>query len=481
MSVRGPLLLLLLPVLLLVFGCTEPLDEEPALVGVPGVTIEAITISQGVDRPLVEDGEVVESEVPLVAGRDALLRVFYSTDGGYNHGDVVGRLSLGEVELEWVGELESSSSEDDLDSTVYFEIDGDLVDDPLSWSVELLQERSDDGSPSARYPAEGAQETEVEGAVNVLRLVIAPFSYEFDGSGRLPDTSPEQVERIRQYFLKLYPVSDVEVTVREPAPWDGELSPDGSGWTGPGLRLLGFRNTDGASEDVYYYGMFNPTETLQQFCITGCLLGVTLLNDSPPDTGSVTLRLALGVGFTEPAPGIAAHEIGHAHGRRHSPCGPAGNIPADIDPEFPYDEGNIGVWGYDIVEGDLHDPDDSTDIMGYCDDQWISDFTYTALHRRGQNVNLTWAAPGPSRTWDVIVIDEQGAGVWAASAERRRGVAGEQVPVTLLGADGSTAAVRGVYAGYDHLPGGWLLVPRGDFEATGAEFVIDGRTGRALR
>ncbi len=457
---------LLLLAALLVAGCAEPLDEDE-LVGAPGVTIERISISQGVERELVDDGEELESDTPLVEGRDALLRVFYSTDTDYDEGEVTGRLTLGDEELEWSGSLERVSYDDDLDTTINFEINGELVTDPLSWSVEVLQARSDDDNPDARYPADGLAETEVEGDVNVLRVVIAPFAYEFDGSGRVPDTSPEQVERIQQYFHKLYPVSDVEITVREPEPWDSEISPDGSGWTGPGLRLLSFRNADGASDDVYYYGMFNPTETIQQFCMAGCLLGVTLLNNTPPDTGSVTLRLALGVGFTEQAPGIAAHEIGHAHGRPHSPCGPPGNPPADIDPEYPYEEGNIGVWGWDLYEGDLLDPDDSTDIMGYCDDQWISDYTYRALHDRGQNVNVGWALPGPALTWDLLLVDGRGRGTWAASTDRR--IAGAPVDVQLEGPGGVTASTRGVFVGWDHLPGGWLAVPRGDFVPASAE------------
>lgn len=477
MSRHAPLLTL---VALLAFGCAEELDED-ALVGAPGVTIQEISINQGVERVLADGGEQLESDTPLIAGRDALIRVFYSTDAGYSGGEVVGRLTLGDVELEWTGSLERVSEEDDLDTTVNFEIDGELISDPLRWSVEVLQESTEEDNPDARWPATDLAETEVEGEANVLRLVIAPFSYEFDGSGRLPDTSPEQVERIRDYFLKLYPVSDVEVTVRDPEPWAGELGPDGSGWTGPGFALLGYRNTDDAGDDVYYYGMFNPTETIQQFCFAGCLLGVTLLNDSPPDTGSVSLRLALGVGFTEEAPGIAAHEIGHAHGRPHTPCGPPGNPPADIDPDFPYDEGNIGVWGYDIVEGDLYDPDDSTDIMGYCDDQWISDYTYQHLSNRCQNVNVGWAWPGPLLTWDVIALDGSGGAVWGPSTQRRRAVSGSPVQVTLLGSDGASTSVRGAWVGYDHLPGGWLMIPRGDFPVRAAEFVLDGAPHRVQR
>ena len=475
MTARG--LLLLLPLLLL--GCPEPLDELE-WVGAPGVTIRSISITQGVERPVMDDGDELDSDVPLIAGRDAMLRAFYNAGTDYDGGEVAARLRLNGQELWWTGTLERASEEDDLDTTINVSIPGDLVEDPLSWSIEVLQERDDDGSNEARWPVEGETETEVEGEINVLRIVIAPFSYEFDGSGRLPDTSPEQVERIRGYFHKLYPVSDVEVTVRDPEPWDNELGSDGSGWTGPGLRLLGMRNADGAGDDVYYYGMFNPTETIQQFCLGGCLLGVTLLNDSPPDTGSVTLRLALGVGFTEEAPGIAAHEIGHAHGRPHTPCGPPGNPPADIDPEYPYPDGNIGIWGYDILEDELWDPDESTDIMGYCDDQWISDYTYRALHDRGQNVNLGWAT-GPLRTWDLLLVDRDGHASWAASLERRGGIAGHPTDATLLADDGSTASARGVFVRFDHLPGGWLLVPRGDFVPAGAAVQVEGLAEPLLR
>ncbi len=465
----------LLPALaLLLTGCPSA-GVDADVIGAPGVTIEEIAVYQGVKRTLVAAGELVDSDVPLIEGRDALVRVFYAIDDDYDGGEVWGRLTLGDAVVESTPYvLLGGSADDDLRTTVNIEVDGADVGAVLDWSVELLQEGDGTSNPDARFPAAGQVAQDADGDVNVLRIVIAPFSYEFDGSGRVPDTSPEQVQRIRETFLKLYPVSDVEIRVRDAQPWTSELLPSGEGWIGAGISLLGFRSADGEGEDVYYYGMFNPTETIGQFCAQGCLLGVTLLNDTPEDAGTPSLRLALGVGFTEEAPLVAAHEIGHAHGRAHAPCGPPGNQPAGPDPDYPYPDGSIGVWGYDIVEGDLHPPTDA-DVMSYCDDQWVSDFTYAALHRRGQNVNLGWSMPLPPRTWDVITIDGEGGATWAATVDRRRGVAGEPVQVTLFAAGGAPTSAIGRFLPYDHLPGGWLLVPQGELPADGAEFVVDGR------
>ena len=462
--------------LALLVGCEEAPaqdddDDTPAPLGeAAGVQIVGATLNQGVQRDLLVDGEPVEDDLPLVAGRRTLLRLHYTTDGDYDGQTVTGRLDVGGEIIEVQGTLDGESVQDDLDSTVNFEIPGELVADPFAWSATLLQPGGD-GNPDAV----AAGEVEVEGAANVFRMVIAPFAYEFDGSGRVPDTSPEQLERIRQTFLNLYPVSDVEITVREAQSITTELSPNGDGWFLAGIPLMNFRQDDGAADDVYYYGMFNPAETLQDFCgFGGCLLGVTLLNNEPPDTGSVTLRLALGVGFVERAPWVAVHEIGHAHGRPHSPCGPLGNPPADVDPGYPYADGTIGRWGWDGAEGELVPPE-TTDFMGYCDDQWTSDYTWRAMHARGQNVNEGFAAPGPLVTWDVVAVDRNGAW-WGTSIERRGAYAGEDMTVTVDG-----RATSGRFVRWDHMPGGLLVFPRGAAAPAKAEFTLDGQPYLARR
>src|SRR5262245_17278158 len=53
----------------------------PELVEAQGVTITEIAVYQGVKRPLMQNGAASTSKTPIVAGRDAFFRVFYTTDG----------------------------------------------------------------------------------------------------------------------------------------------------------------------------------------------------------------------------------------------------------------------------------------------------------------------------------------------------------------------------------------------------------------
>ncbi|MFO0671589.1 MAG: M66 family metalloprotease [Polyangiaceae bacterium] len=68
------------------------------------------------------------------------------------------------------------------------------------------------------------------------------------------------------------------------------------------------------------------------------------------------------------------HELGHAHGRPHAPCGGA----TDPDPKYPYPNAGIGAWGYSVVTRTLQPPT-LHDQMSYCAPAWQSDYTYRAL------------------------------------------------------------------------------------------------------
>jgi hypothetical protein len=119
-------------------------------------------------------------------------------------------------------------------------------------------------------------------------------------------------------------------------------------------ELDALRVSEGSSR--YYYGVVNPS-------YSSGVAGI----------GYVGRETALGwdkAGRDQ----VAAHEWGHNWGRSHAPCGGAGNP----DANFPYAGGTIGVYGLDVATVTLKPPT-FTDVMGYCSNEWISDYTYTGV------------------------------------------------------------------------------------------------------
>ena len=458
-------------------GVINP-DPDPnptaSFVGAAGVTVSQVNIYQGPERVLALGGAAQPANVPLVAGRDALVRVFYQAAPEQVGKTVVGRLEIvgQEVPFEVEAVVAAGSVQEQLETTINFLIPGDVIGEVFEYRVSILEDGEAD-NPTAHHPVEGFEGHVVEGPRNTFRVMMVPFQYNADGSGRTPDMSPEAIEAYRQRFLQLFPVSNVQVAAREPVPWNQQISPFGQGWQEVGQQLFQIRESEKPSDDWYYYALFQPTSSVAQFCSQGCLLGVTLLNDQPLDVGNPALRIALGVGFPEVSKDTAAHELGHAHGRAHAPCGG----PDGIDPGFPYAGAGIGPWSWDVVGKGLVNPAGMTDIMGYCDNQWVSDYTFNALLSRGQHVNMPKWQEAPAAdervAYDVISVNGAGQAEWQQRITRETLRELPTVPVHLESKT-ATRDVQGHYYPYDHLPGGWLLVPAGDFEANRARFAIDG-------
>jgi hypothetical protein len=127
--------------------------------------------------------------------------------------------------------------------------------------------------------------------------------------------------------------------------------------------------------------------------------GVVRLGYTSGLAGMGFIGLPIAIGYDDPADRgrIIAHELGHTWGRRHANCGGADNP----DPNFPHPNGSIGRIGYDVTDGLLKQRT-TPDVMGYCGNPWISDYTYqnvmdfrgTALDRgspaRPQPALLVW-------------------------------------------------------------------------------------------
>ena len=100
---------------------------------------------------------------------------------------------------------------------------------------------------------------------------------------------------------------------------------------------------------------------------------------------------------------ILVHELGHNFNRQHAPCGVNG-----ADSAYPYPNALLGDFGYDpqgaaggrvqSLPGGWIVPSNSFDIMSYCQDEWISEYTYRSIlnYRGSSPVSLAETEPTPT-------------------------------------------------------------------------------------
>ena len=429
---------------------------QPSFATVEGVTISDIVLYQGVARPLMTNGAAANSTTPVVAQRGALVRVFYDASG-YNGQPVTAQLTLGDTVLEQTVTLGGTSSAGALASTVNFDVPPPALSGDVSYRVDLLQpsESVVNDNPAGRFPSdESATDHIPTQASGTLKITLVPIRYNADGSGRLPDTSTAQRDNYQNAFFSMYPVTDVVVSVRaQPLEWGAAVAPNGSGWSSLLNAVADLRTTDGAPADNYYYGIFKPTGSTAAFCNGGCVAGLGFVS-SPTEAYT---RAAIGLGYGGSiAIDTALHELGHNHGREHAPCGTAG------DPNYPYAGAQIGVWGYDLLSGQLFDPTQYVDMMSYCDPTWISDYNFTAIFNRLKAVSADIYTPPALQdlSYPRVAIDTDGQASWMAPITLARPPQGIATAITVQTPDGPQQTMA-EFVGYDHLDGGVLFLPPG--------------------
>jgi len=335
--------------------------------------LAGVQLFQSVQRP--------DNSVPMVANRDALLRVFVTASGAntvapvvrvrlYNNGVLVDSVLVGapsgsvplsvdttNMAASWNVLIPAARMQPNL---------GILAEvDPANQVPEL--DKTDN-----RWPSSGTPFATQVLPVAALHMRFVPVRQ----GGITGNVNNGNKETLLDLARRMYPLSAYDIDVR--ATYTSSSGPlvsnDSNGAWGAILTEVAALRASDAS-------------TRQYFGVVG-----TSYNSGYAGLGYIGSPVAIGWDKNGSAPTVVTHEIGHNFGRLHAPCGVT---PADAS--YPYPTANIGVWGLDLGNLALKSPGGFKDIMSYCGPDWVSDYTYEGvLNFRGSGPAIFGAATQPA-------------------------------------------------------------------------------------
>jgi hypothetical protein len=434
--------------------CQGPVGADGCGALARNLTISQIAAYQTVKIPIMTGQQPVATGARVAAviqGRETLFRVFVSLQAGWVARELSARLTLvnGASEDQYFAKKVIAGSSTDSQTTNTFQIfvPPDKIQDGTRYSVEVVECADATGTAVApRFPTSGDTDLGARRTGPLKVTVIPVFT-----NNRLPDTSENALGIYRAYLAAMYPATDVQLTV------GGQVSTNYPiNWSGMLDQIRSKRQQDGPSSDVYYYGFVRPTETLREYCQSSCTAGIGYVGGPTFSQSRAAVGLAYG---DEGSAKTMAHELGHNHGRNHAPCA-RGSI-SGVDQSYPHSGGLIGVWGHDQRTLVLIDPGQATDIMGYCSNQWVSDYTYRALTDRVATLNGAFfeIQNAEVAAWRVVLLDGLGRR-WGLPYDRPGPAFGEPEQGEILDVDGNVIAVVTAYrTEVADIGGATVLVP----------------------
>jgi PKD repeat protein len=313
------------------------------------LTLEVRTASTANLRILkAEWGQTVLKEnLRLVAGKEALLRVHLvaapsalSLSQPLAGAVYQGSAFVGNLSFTCPNPIPTTTAQGNLSTTCNATLPGNWVAPGLR--VELQADPNDQVAETNESDNALTLNPSV-GPGTALFLTVVPVVHQGQTAS---------VPSFSQTLWRVWPLKETPYTTRAPYTFSGTLSgQDANAWSQLLDELRALRQADGSGR--YYYG----------FVKVGYTSGIAGI-------GYIGYPVAVGWDYSQSAPAVMAHELGHNFGRNHAPCGTGG------DPYYPYPDGKIGAWGYDLASGALKDPNQYYDLMSYCGPQWVSDYSY---------------------------------------------------------------------------------------------------------
>lgn len=356
-----------------------------------GIEISDVEANQGVSVLIASGGQPVplaEQAAPLLFGRTTLIRATWQLASGSPERIVEGRLTItsrdGESETFIDEQMVGPESSLNAETTSFrWDISPELFGSGASYEIQLFEAASGTPglTPSSPFPPGGTAPLGVEDSPMRMKIVFVPVVTPEGGVM----ATPELRSRLEEELAAAYPLQGIDAVWRAPWTSPARLTEEQAAWD----YLLAARAEDNpATTNVYYHMLLDPETCCDssqgQFQWGG--LG-DLIGDDLVEFGTYADALSMfDPEYWDESMGVVIHELGHNHGRDHAPCGG----PDGTDPAFPYPGATLGVHGYDIAKDTLIFPDvvdgatgeQPTDFMGYCFNQWWSDYSWRALFAR---------------------------------------------------------------------------------------------------
>ena len=337
-------------------------------ISVPGtvnLVIDGLTITQSVQS--------YDDTVPLVANRDAYLRVFVRADQANTATPAV-RVQLYQGAnptpvITYTLSAPTASVPMSADQGTLNSSWNQLIPAALMTTGLRIQADVDPGNgvPESNegdntYPASGLQKQLDVRAVAPLSIELVPVTVK----GLTGNVTTGNLNQFLVTLKKVMPLQTVTPTVRVTAytsTADTLKSLNDNGAWGTVLsEIFALQAAEGTGK--YFYGVVKTT-----------------YNSGTAGIGYVGNKGAVGWDKLPSGDEVLAHEVGHNFSLNHAPgCG-AGNP----DPAFPFPDGSIGNWGLDVGSLALKGPA-TLDLMGYCGGaKWISAYHYQKAFNFRQN------------------------------------------------------------------------------------------------
>ena len=313
---------------------------------------------------LVQSVQKPDGSIPLIANRAALARVFVrGSQAGLAAAKVRVRVYQGASLLgTYTGTATPTTTFNEACCSADIALPGAVIRTGISVLADVDPDNTvtESNETDNAFPLAGTAKTLSVSTVPDFTMKLVPIRQK---NGLTGTVSPSLANDLRS----MWPLAVVNVTTRATfssayPPLDANNS--NRSWNNL-LRELGeLRALDQST--AYYYGLVN----LNAYTSGGIV-------------GMASMPGVVGAGVDASTTGFSAgtdrntfaHEVGHNFSLPHAPCADAFS-PSNQDPTFPYRDGSIGVYGFDLFASNRMWLPTSKDIMSYCDNNWVSDYNY---------------------------------------------------------------------------------------------------------